>query len=542
MNLIWALGTAFSAYAVALYLGRTLRRRLLVKQTCVLDIDSLGRRLPREKIKGTAVICGGSIGGLLAARVCHDHFEEVVIIEPEVWMNSEDAKRVDAWNQESKRSRIMQYESLHVVLAMGYKVMRKLFANIEEKCHASSIKVGPNDTHMHMWGHASRVPYIEYGGSLPETFCAGRAGFETLLRRLVLGGDYKRIRQVIGTVIGVSRSAQNPGYLDGISVRTPGGVQNISATLVVDCTGPAAAGLKWLRREGYGFADTYTKNQLHLDQLRIAYDQKLQYSTLQFHVPPELGRKIPGLPLPYDECGYIYCLSTDPDKDHRNVYSQRIDGNFIQLCFSTMGEYELPKTLEEGKAFVRSLITEKPIPETFFAMLDMLDEVKDTMNYSHVRYPGSSYIRYEKAVNLPSNWVALGDSVMRVNPVFGQGCSKAFFGAVCLNKLLVNSTKISQDFSKKYFSVHAEKIKPLWKSLKASDYSFSTTVPLPGETLSQGSWNRWYMKKLTVLSFTDEQAGSALWHVRTLLAPSIDAVQLGLIFKVFWSLVKGTSE
>ncbi len=87
-----------------------------------------------------------------------------------------------------------------------------------------------------MWGRKPRLPYIEYGGALPETFCACRAGFETLLRRLVLGGDYKRIRQVIGTVTGVSRSAHNPGYLDGISVRTPEGVQNISATLVVGTT------------------------------------------------------------------------------------------------------------------------------------------------------------------------------------------------------------------------------------------------------------------------------------------------------------------
>ncbi|KAK0489354.1 hypothetical protein IW261DRAFT_1327060, partial [Armillaria novae-zelandiae] len=470
-----------------------------------------------EKIKGTAIICGGRYPSLSdldtpivslatfprhwrATRVCHDHFKEVVIIEPEAWMNSEDAMCVDAWNQESKRSRIMQYESLHVVLAMGYQVMRKLFANMEEKCQASSIKVGPNDARMHMWGHAVHIPYTEYGGNLPKTFCAGRAGFETLLRRLVLDGDYKRIRQVIGTVTGVSRNARNPGYLDGVSVRTPEGIQNISAALVIGTTVTLSTiNISALR---YGFADTYKKNQLPLDQLRIAYDQKLQYSTLQFHVPPELGRNIPGLSLPYEECGTIYCLTTDPDKDHRNVYSQRTDGNFIQLCFSTMGEYDLPKTLEEGKAFVRSLITEKPVPETFFAMLDVLDEVKDTTTYSHVRYPGSSYVRYEKAVNLPSNWVALGDSVMRVNPVFGQGCSKAFFGAVCLNKLLVNSTEIARDFSKKYFSIHAEKIKPLWTSLTASDYSYSTTVPLPGETLSEGSWIRWYTKKLTVLSFT----------------------------------------
>ncbi len=46
-------------YYIVLYLERALRRRLLLKHTCVLDIDTLGRRLPSQKIKGTAVICGG---------------------------------------------------------------------------------------------------------------------------------------------------------------------------------------------------------------------------------------------------------------------------------------------------------------------------------------------------------------------------------------------------------------------------------------------------------------------------------------------------
>ncbi|KAK0202394.1 hypothetical protein DFS33DRAFT_1339752 [Desarmillaria ectypa] len=248
---------------------------------------------------------------------------------------------------------------------------------------------------------------------------------------------------------------------------------------------------------------------------------------------------MPGLPFPYDECGVIYCVSPDPKKENRCVYSQRVDGDIMQICFTAMGDCELPTTLEEAKAGAWSLITEKPIPETFFTMLDMLDEVKDTMTCSQVRYPGSSYVRYESAVNLPSNYVAMGDSVMRVNPVYGQGCSKAIFGAVCLQKLLMNSTAIPRDFSKKYFSVHAEKIKPVWMSLKASDYSFSTTIPLPGETLSKGSWLRWYMKKLTIVAFTDEQAGSVIWHVRSLLAPPSDAFQLGLMLKVCWNLIKG---
>ncbi|KAK0215876.1 hypothetical protein EDD85DRAFT_444658 [Armillaria nabsnona] len=539
MDLLWISGLSLVAYGIALYLGRIFRHRQLAKQTCVLDIDSLGLRLPREKIKGTAVICGGSIGGLLAARVCHDHFDDVVIVEPEAWVNTPDAMGVDPWNQQSKRSRVMQYDSLHIILPMGYKAMAKLFPNIEEQAKASGIKVGPSNWHVHFWGNDTRSPDAEYGGTLPKSIYTGRAGIETLLRRLVLGGDYKNIRQVIGTVTGISRNANSPEFIDQVTVRTSEGIRTIPTALVVDCTGAAAAGMKWLRREGYGFADRYGRNQLPLDELKIAYDQKLHYTTLQFRITPELGRKLPGLPVPYDECWGIYNNLADSRTENRCIYSGRVDEDTIQFCFSAMGKSELPKTLEDAKTCARSLVNEKPIPETFFQMLDMLDEVKDTLTCSQVRYPGSSYIRYERAVNLPANWIALGDSVMNVNPIYGQGCSKASFGVICLHKLLMTSTTIPRDFSKKYFSIHAEKIRPLWASLKASDYSLPTTVPLPGETLSKGSWLRWYMKKLIVLSFTDDQAGSVLWHVRSLFAPPTDALHPRLILKVCLSLIKG---
>ncbi|PBK99933.1 hypothetical protein ARMGADRAFT_1074766 [Armillaria gallica] len=528
MNLLWAFGTAAVTCGVILDLEHVFRRRQLSKQTCLLDIDSLGFRVPREKIKGTAVICGGSIGGLIATRVCHDHFDDVLIVEPETWLNSPDAMRVDPWNQENKRSRIVQYNSLHLLLAIGYKALSKLFPNIEEQSKASGIRIGPNDMQFHFWGHSTRMPYTEYSGTLPRSIYASRAGTETFLRRLVLSGDYQNIRQVIGTVTGVSRNLHNSEFIDHVMVRTPEGTQTLqllSSLIVQD--------LQLLARNG-------SDGRLPLDELRIAYDQKLHYSTLQFHVPPELGRRLPGLPYPYDNCGPIYCNSpSDPTKDNRCMYSQCVDGDILQVCFTAMGECELPKTLEEAKAGARSLVTEKPVPETFFKMLDMLDEVKDTMTCSQVRYPGSSYIRYERAVNLPSNWVALGDSVMRVNPIYGQGCSKAIFGAICFDQLLRNATEIPKDFSKKYFNIHVEKIRPIWEALKVSDYSFPETIPLPGETLSNGSWLRWYMKKLIVLAFTDDQAGSAMWRSRCLLAPSSETFQLGLILKVCWSLIKG---
>ncbi|KAK0501773.1 hypothetical protein EDD18DRAFT_1347844 [Armillaria luteobubalina] len=545
MNIVLWAQTAtviLGIYYTVVYLERALRRRLLLKHTCVLDIDTLGCRPHNKKIKGTAVICGGSIAGLVAARVCHDHFEDVVVVEPETWLSSQDAKRTDSWNQENKRTRIMQYGSLHTLLVIGYTSLSRLFPNLAEECKSSHIRMGPNDLRVHMWGRKVLTPYKQYGGSLPETLYLGRVGLETLLRRLVLGSDYKNICQVIGTVVGISRDVSNPHFIDRVTVRVPeGATTDIPAALVVDCTGSASAGLKWLRREGYGVGDTYAKNELPLDKLKISYDQKVHYSTLQFHVPPELGRKLPGLPIPYDECGLIYVFVPDSNKDNRCMYSQRIEGDFIQLCFSITGSEtasELPKTLEEAQAWARTLITEVPIPEGWYAMLDMLKEVQDTMTCSQVRFAPSTWIRYERGVNLPSNWIAVGDSVMRVNPIFGHGCSKAIYGAICLNNLLQTvPNSIPMDFSKKYFRMHADKIEPLWNMTKVVDYEFETTVPVPGETLSEGAWLRWYIKKLTDLSFTDDQAGSALWHLRVLLAPPTDLLQPDLVLKVAWNLI-----
>ncbi len=60
----------------------------------------------------------------------------------------------------------------------------------------------------------------------------------------------------------------------------------------------------------------------------------------------------------------------------------------MQICFSISGgdDVELPTTLEEAKAWTRSLITEVPIPEGWFTMLDMLEEVQESMTCSQVRF------------------------------------------------------------------------------------------------------------------------------------------------------------
>ena len=123
------------ALAAALYAGLVLlhsivRRKMVAQQTGLLDLPLLGEsRKDAKKIKGTAVVCGGrchntsilravlifipihSIAGLAAARVCHDHFERVIIIEPEGWLSTEEGWTDNVLELKKKRARILQWDS-----------------------------------------------------------------------------------------------------------------------------------------------------------------------------------------------------------------------------------------------------------------------------------------------------------------------------------------------------------------------------------------------------------------------------------------------
>jgi hypothetical protein len=106
----------------------------------------------------------------------------------------------------------------------------------------------------------------------------------------------------------------------------------------------------------------------------------------------------------------------------------------VQLLAGCWGAAELPKDLQSFETFARSLNFEIPIPEWWYDFIHVLKEVEDKMVAKIVRVrkchfslansfslgvvAGSVYTQFHMSVNMPSNWIAVGDSVMRVNPIF----------------------------------------------------------------------------------------------------------------------------
>ena len=61
----------------------------------------------------TPLTVPSSIAGLVTARICHDHFERVIIVEPEAWLATTEGWEPESEPKKRARARILQYQSLH---------------------------------------------------------------------------------------------------------------------------------------------------------------------------------------------------------------------------------------------------------------------------------------------------------------------------------------------------------------------------------------------------------------------------------------------
>jgi hypothetical protein len=212
-----------------------------------------------------------------------------------------------------------------------------------------------------------------------------------------------------------------------------------------------------LKNAGYGFAKTYPKGKLSLENIRLSYDPKMHYSTIELSIPPALAKRLP-IPGGIDshpaiamcfgnknECKTLYFIGIDGpyrSKLIRLLYTKIVSftSHVVHISPGAWGIADLPKTIEGVIEFAHSMVMDVPLPEWIFQMLDMLNEnvqVQASISVSYLRVrkyhlpllatmhslkiftAPSYYYRFHQAVNLPSNWVALGDSIMRINPVFG---------------------------------------------------------------------------------------------------------------------------
>jgi 2-polyprenyl-6-methoxyphenol hydroxylase-like FAD-dependent oxidoreductase len=436
--------------------------------------------------RGHAVVCGASMGGLLAARVLADAYGSVTVVERDV------LPEVAA-----QRRGVPQGRHLHALLRRGSAVLEELLPGLFEELVASGANV--------IDGTDASVIRAQVGDHLlcrsgmfadPDslvTQVASRPLLEAHVRR--------RVRALPNVAFLDNHDVVEPilGQADRVTAvrvvnRDAGPEQLLEADLVVDATGRAARTPAFLAAHGYPMPPEQK------------YAVGLSYSSQFFRVPDgALAEKLvltaPTLERPTGAGLLAY--------EH---------GTVIMTLIGIAG-HRLPTDLPGMMALASELL-----PDTITGALRAA-EPQGGVTAQH--YPTSVWRRYDKMKRFPKGLAVIGDAVCSFNPVYGQGMTSSAIQAKALRDCLIDDD--ADNLSRLYFRSAAKKIAPIWQANRLNDFA---VTPVHGwRSIPQRLLN-WQLDKVMAAASNDLAVTEVFLHVLGLTAPTSRLLRPSMMLRV----------
>lgn len=340
-----------------------------------------------NQLNQRAIVIGGSMAGLLAARVLSEQFEQVTIVDRDQLPLTAEARRG-----------VPQSVQPHVLFSKGYEILEEMFPGIGDSLAASGAI--PFD-----WGRD--FLYFQAGKWTPQTETAIGLKSYTCTRPLL----ESTVRQRVSHLPNVEFLPQQRAiglWGDRTSIR---GVklqqQHLSAQLVVDASGRSSQLPQWLQTLG-----------LTAPRATVI-DPRLGYATRRYRIP---AKDQPN--------GKILLISQEPPDQPRLGYLAQVEAD---QWIATLGGYgrDYPPIDDRGfLQFAQSL--SDPRFYQAIAQAEPLSEVRvhrATMNRMY---------HYE-ALEMPEGLIAIGDAVSALCPVYGQGMTVSALSALVLRRWLAQA-------------------------------------------------------------------------------------------------------
>ncbi len=418
-----------------------------------------------------AVVIGGSIAGLTAARVLSDHFDRVTIIERDLLPE-----------QPTHRKGVPQGRHPHVLLLGGLRVLEQQFPGITEELHTAGavpFNLG-SEARLHLLGQW-RVRYHSAYTVLAVT----RPLLEETIRHRLLANS--RITFLPGLeAIGLCTDAANT-RATGVQLRQRNGAAwQIEADLVVAADGRGSRAAEWLTALGFP-----TPHE-------TVVDAQPGYATRFYRLPESVRH----------DWKAMFLQPLAPDQQ-RGALLLKVEDDQWQLTLIGMaGDH--PPTAEAGFLdYARSLVAP-----------DVVNFIQDAEPISPIwgyRRMENRLRHYEALPRYLENFLVCGDAAYAFNPAYGQGMSVAAIASMklddCLRQQQGDLAGLAARFQKALTTV----IDAPWQLATGQDRDWQDGDDAPTDRMTrlvQG-----YIRRVLLTMMVDPVVAEAFLAVQQLLAP-----------------------
>jgi flavin-dependent dehydrogenase len=456
-----------------------------------LDYAGLDIAEVRRRGRGTAVVIGGSIAGIAAAKVCSETFERVIVLEKD-----------DPHRRREGRPGAAQGWHLHHLLTAGQIELERLFPGIvEDMVSEGAFKVDMAAQYRIRLGGTWKKP----GTSDIQIVCAGRPLLEWCVRRRLDEEpriDFRYESDVTdlvfdrdaNTVIGVAVGGGEPN----------GEVEVVPAEFVVDASGKNTRVPEFLQRVGIGAPE------VEQDIINCFY------STMYHRVPRERQ---------WHDKVMVICYAYRPFED---TYAAQYYTDSTRTTLSTSlvayNCYSPPRTAQEFREFA-NLMPSPVIGEN----IDGLEPASPIYNF---RYPNMLWLHYEKMRNLPRALLAVGDAYTSADPVSGLGMSLALKEVRQMQVLLAKYGPGHQELPRRYYRSIAKMAGTAWFVIREQNLRFDWMKDVDKKRPFYFQILTWYMDRLMELVHDDLDAYREFLAVVHLVKPPMALMKPGIAGRV----------